>query len=128
MPETVILNTKRILLITTDKGIAEAVRISALTLTKLNCQVTVDEVATHLNTQSITGSSDLNLIILDMDADPEGSLVFIKTIRSAEESSRKKILAIHGSEVNNEEIFSAGCDSIMKKDEFRRVINNILSL
>lgn len=118
--------TRKILLVTENKEISEYVRISALTLTKLNVQVEL--VITDDLEQIRKNSVDQNLdsIFLDLEFSKMNDLDLIKEIRSNEQSKRKKILCFHGTDINRDEVFKAGCDSIMRTDEFKRVAANLL--
>lgn len=120
------MNTKQVLLFTSDKDLSDITKISALTLTKLNCQVTVDII--HSGNEAIERSKaeNLHLIILDSDSENADVKKLIKEIRKDKLSQNKKIVVVFSESINKEEIFNAGCDSIMKKDEFKRVVNNIL--
>ncbi len=118
--------TRKILLVTENKDISEYVRISALTLTKLNVQV---ELVISDNLDEIKkNSTDQNLdsIFLDLDFTKKDGLELIKEIRSNEQSKKKKILCFYNGERERDEIFKAGCDSIMRTDEFKRVAANLL--
>jgi len=118
--------TRKILLITDNKEISEYVRISALTLTKLNVQVELiisDELEVIKKNSS---DQNLDTIFLDMDFKKENPLTIIKDVRENEMSKKKKILVFYTGEINREEVFKAGCDSIMEAAEFKRVVSNIL--
>jgi len=117
------MNTKKILLISSDKDLSGIVRISALTLTKLNCQVTIEESVDPDEVRKKSSAANLDMIIIDNDSGSGDTLGLINDLRS---SFKKKIILLHSTPVEREKIFQAGCDSIMTKDEFKRVINNIL--
>ena len=118
--------TRKILLVTQNKELAEYVRISALTLTKLNVQVelvitdNIDEI------QKNSADQNLDSIFLDLDFTIQSPLEIISNVRSNESSKTKKIVGFHSGEINRDEVFSAGCDSIMKTDEFKRIAANLL--
>ncbi len=120
------MNTKKVLIMSEDKEIMGIVRISALTLTKLNCQISVLEEHSSDGVLTNSVSPDLDLIIIDTDKDHSEAVSLIKEVRTQEGSAKKKILLIHGGVLDKDPFFKAGCDSIMKKDEFKRVVNNIL--
>ena len=120
------MNTKKILLVSSDRDITGIIKTSALTLTKLNCQVSITETAVAETAVRESGSVNLDLIIIDLDGTGYDSLRLIKDIRSGKNSGSKKIFSIHSKTVNPDEVFAAGCDSIMRKDEFKKVVNNIL--
>ena len=118
--------TRKILLVTENKGLSEYVRISALTLTKLNVQVELvisDDLA-----EIRKNSTDQNLdsIFLDLDFTKTDALELIREIRSNGLSKKKKILCFYNGERERDEIFKAGCDSVMRTDEFKRVAANLL--
>ncbi len=120
------MNTKKVLIMSEDKEIMGIVRISALTLTKLNCQISVLEEHSNDGVLENSVSPDLDLIIIDTDKAHSEAVSLIKEVRTQEGSAKKKILLIHSSDIDKDAFFKAGCDSIMKKDEFKRVVNNIL--
>ena len=118
--------TRKILLVTQNKELADYVRISALTLTKLNVQV---ELIISDSLEIINKNlSDQNLdsVFLDLDFEVQSPLEIIRDVRTNESSKTKKIVAFHSGEINRDEVFSAGCDSIMKTDEFKRIAANLL--
>lgn len=118
--------TRKILLVTENKDISEYVRISALTLTKLNVQV---ELVISDDLEVIKKNSvdqNLDSIFLDMDFTKTDALGLIREIRSNELSKKKKILCFYNGERDRDEIFKAGCDSVMRTDEFKRVAANLL--
>lgn len=117
------MNTKKILLISSDKDLSGIVRISALTLTKLNCQVTIEESVDQNDARDKASSANLDMIIIDNDNGTGDTIDLLTDLRS---TFNKKIILLHSIPVEREKIFEAGCDSIMTKDEFKRVINNIL--
>lgn len=120
------MNTKKILLVTSDKELSGIVKISALTLTKLNCQVEIRESFEFEDTINLSKEENLDMIIIDADNKELNILKLIEEIRSYEESSSKKIMTVFSDKIDRDEFFKAGCDSIMTKEEFKRVINNIL--
>lgn len=120
------MNTKKILLLTSDPEIKEIVKISALTLTKLNCQVSIIETEEKSAALRESLSENLNFILLDLDLKNFEPIGFIKEVRADSKSAGKKIISIHSGSVDSNEIHSAGCDSIMSKEEFRKVVVNIL--
>ena len=109
-----------------DKDILGIVRISALTLTKLNCQISIVEEFSGSGVIEKAKSPDLSLIIIDSDKNHFESAALIESVRKQDGSAKKKILLIHEGELDKDTFFKAGCDSIMKKDEFKRAVNNIL--
>ena len=120
------MNTRKVLLVTNDADISVIIRISALTLTKLNCQISIEELQDSDAVLDASTSPDLNLIIIDSDRNIDDAVSMITSIRKKEGSATKKILLIHSGEIYKDPFFKAGCDSIMRKDEFKRVVNNIL--
>lgn len=122
------MNTKKVLLLSDDADISGIVRISALTLTKLNCQIALEELREHEAVLAGSESPNLNLIIIDNDQKAGDTISLISSIRKKEGSATKKILLIHSGEIDKSPFFKAGCDSIMNKDEFKRVVNNVLSM
>ncbi len=118
--------TRKILLVTENKELSEYVRISALTLTKLNVQVelVISEDLEQIRKNSL--DQNLDSIFLDLDFSKTNSIELIKEIRNNELSKKKKILGFYNGERDREEIFKAGCDSIMGTDEFKRVAANLL--
>ena len=120
------MNTKKILLLTSDPELKEIVKISALTLTKLNCQVSIIEADEKTVAVEESVSEDLNFILLDLDMNDFEPLSFIRDVRADSRSVNKKIISVYSGSVNAKEIHSAGCDSIMSKEEFKKVVVNIL--
>jgi hypothetical protein len=116
--------TRKILLISDDKQFMDNLFITALTLTKLNHQITFTEDISDKHT-------DFILIDLDTSAGADGfesKIKMIKEFRGSSEYSNKKILAVYSDEITGlkAKVFGAGCDSVMTKNEFRAVANNIL--
>lgn len=120
------MNTKKILLVTTDKELSGILKISALTLTKLNCQIEICESFEYKDTLNLSKEENLDMIIIDADNKEINTVKLICEIRVNIESTSKKVMTIFSEEIDREQYFKAGCDSIMKKEEFKRVINNIL--
>jgi hypothetical protein len=106
--------TRRIVLLTDDKSFKSFVDISALTLTKLNYQVDI----------STSISQDADLIIIDFDNSE--NIKVLKSLRKDPGYKNRKIFGVISDIKNSEEIFRAGCDSLMSKKEFERAGNNIL--
>ena len=120
------MNTRKILLVSADKDLMSIIRISALTLTKLNCQISIDETSEYESAAQKTGAVNLDLIIVDNDMNKKETADFVKRIRHDQNSKTKKIICLYSDSIDRDEIFKAGCDSIMTKDEFKRVANNVL--
>ncbi len=120
------MNTKKILLFSEDKDLTEIIKISALTLTKLNCQVSLENTADYNYAVERSRDSNLDLIILDNDLENVDLIKLIQEVRKDAGSKNKKIILLYSGSVNRDEIFKAGCDSIMTKEEFKRAANNIL--
>jgi DNA-binding response OmpR family regulator len=120
------MNTRKILIVSSDKDLTGIIKISALTLTKLNCQVSVEETSEFESAAEMSRAVNLDLIIIDNDFDKKETVNLISRIRQNINSKTKKIICLYTGAINREEIFKAGCDSIMTKDEFKRVVNNVL--
>lgn len=120
------MNTRKILVISSDKDLTGIIKISALTLTKLNCQVSIEEVSDFENAVRNSSAVNLDLIITDNDLSDIDLLKLLAEIRKNSGSKNKKVICLYSGTVNREDIFKAGCDSIMSKEEFKRVVNNIL--
>lgn len=120
------MNTRKILLISSDAELINAVRISALTLTKLNCQVSVETEDSFETALKNSKAVNLDLIIIDNCTENISAEKLITSIRKNKESANKKIILIFDKEVEKQTMFNAGCDSVMSKEEFRKVVNNIL--
>lgn len=121
------MNTRRIITVTTDEEIISFIKIKALTLTKLNHQITV-EFKSDLE-EIIRYASDLNTDMVIADLDFPDIKNIISSIRKTTTSSSKKIFGISKTELSKEqknEIFSTGCDSIMSWKEFSAVVDNVL--
>lgn len=120
------MNTRKVLLISSDKSLTEVIKISSLTLTKLNCQVSFEDTSDYDTALIKSKVLNLDLILVDNDLEGINSVKLINEIRKDINSKNKKIITLHSSDLNKDEIFKAGCDSIMTKEEFRKVVNNIL--
>lgn len=111
--------TRKILLISADKSFKDYLNIVTLTITKLNHQITFTDDVNDKYT---------DFILLDLDDDYEEKLGLIKNFRSEGVQPNKKIISVKSNltdEIRNE-VFAAGCDSVMKKSEFTQAANNIL--
>lgn len=124
------MNTRKILLISDDKELITIVNTSSLTFTKLNCQISLESVSGPDESIEKSKSVNLDLIIADNDLDGVVMTDLFREIRKSDDSKNKKIICLYSEnkspEFNREEIFSSGCDSIMTKQEFKRVVNNVL--
>lgn len=111
--------TRKILLVSDDSGFKSYLNTVTLTITKLNHQITITE-------DKNDGSIDW--VIIDFDTNAESNYSFVKKSRSSVRLQNIKFVAIL-TEVSDEKksaVFSSGCDSVMSKDEFRKVANSIL--
>ena len=107
--------TRRIALITNDKSFEEYVKMTALTLTKLNYQVDIQKIEIP----------SANLIIIDFD--DKQNLEKLKNIRKEKIFQNNKILGVlSDGSTDKKDLFEAGCDSIITKKEFEIAANNIL--
>lgn len=131
------MNTKKILLISDDKDLISIVNTSSLTLTKLNCQVSLESSSGLEEALEISKAVNLDLIIADNDLKDIIMTDLFREIRKSEDSKSKKIICLYSEKsensdpdinfnFNREEIFNSGCDSVMTKQEFKRVVNNVL--
>lgn len=120
--------TRKALLITQDEDLKKFIEISAMTLTKLNCQAELKYTFDFNEALQIAREDNLDMIFLDLDLKVFSPLGLIEKIRSELKSKDKKIIAF--SEVNpilnRDEIFKSGCDSVMSKSELKMVVNNLL--
>jgi hypothetical protein len=111
--------TRKILMISSDREFRDYLNIVTLTITKLNHQITFTDDVNDIYT---------DFILLDLDDDFESKLELIKKFRGEGVQPNKKIISVK-SEITDEvreKVFGAGCDSIMKKSEFKSAANNIL--
>lgn len=120
------MNTRKILVVSSDPELNGIIKISALTLTKLNCQVSIIETAIQETALKESGVVNLDLIIIDLDEKKFDPLILIKDIRSNGDSKIKKIISVYSDKADKDEIYKTGCDSIMSKSEFKKAVNNIL--
>ncbi|MDQ3021437.1 MAG: hypothetical protein M3R36_12840 [Bacteroidota bacterium] len=120
------MNTKSILLISSDKDLIEVIKISALTLTKLNAQVTIEDTLDYETAIQKSKNVNLDLILIDNDVESIDPIKLVSEFRADLNSKNKKIICLYSNSINRDEIFKAGCDSIMSKEEFKRVVNNVL--
>lgn len=117
-----------IVIISSDFNIVVHTRTTALTLTKLNKQIHLNEISVdNLTVPSNDISSNTNYIIADMDEKFEVMINYINEIRKDKNLCSIKILAIISSDSQEKKdgIFSVGCDSIMTKKEFMKVADKI---
>ena len=120
------MNTRKILVVSSDTELNGIIKISALTLTKLNCQVSITETAVQETALKESGVVNPDLIIIDLDEKKFDPLILIKDIRSNGDSKIKKIISVYSDKADKDETYKAGCDSIMSKSEFKKAVNNIL--
>ncbi|MCX6165807.1 MAG: hypothetical protein NTU73_13265 [Ignavibacteriae bacterium] len=107
--------TRRIALLTIDSNFENFVKISALTLTKLNYQVDIFKEI----------KKDIDLVIIDFD-NPENMDV-MKSVRKDITLKNKKVVGVISEKTDKiNQIFESGCDSLMTKKEFEVAGNNIL--
>ena len=120
------MNTRKILFISSNIELIDILKISALTLTKLNCQVSIDCSTEFDKIIKESKTDNLDLIIIDFDEKDLDVLKLILEIRNSRDSKSKKIISVYSETINKEQVYKAGCDSIMSKDEFKKVVNNLL--
>jgi len=106
--------TRRIVLLTNDINFENFVKITALTLTKLNYQVDIFKET----------RKDIDLVILDFD-DPE-NIEVLKSIRKNPDLQNKKIIGVATDLADKKMFFETGCDSVMTKKDFEPAANSIL--
>jgi CheY-like chemotaxis protein len=111
--------TRKVLLVSNDKGFKDFIHIATLTLTKLNHQITITE---------DKRDGHIDWMIVDMDTDTEENIAFILESRKSEANKKIKIVSVLTAITDEmkEQLFKSGCDSIMTKKEFQAVANNIL--
>jgi CheY-like chemotaxis protein len=111
--------TRKVLLVSDDKGFKDFIHIATLTLTKLNHQITITE---------DKRDGHIDWMIVDMDTDTEENFAFILESRKSELNQKRKIVSVLTAitDETRESLFKSGCDSIMTKKEFQAVANNIL--
>ncbi|MFA5403443.1 MAG: hypothetical protein WC358_00740 [Ignavibacteria bacterium] len=106
--------TRRIVLLTNDSNFENFVKISALTLTKLNYQIDIFKEV----------KKDIDIIILDFDN--QENIEVAKSIRKNPDLQNKKIIGVISTLTDKKIFFESGCDSVMTKKEFEVAGNNIL--
>lgn len=111
--------TRKVLLVSSDKGFKDFIQIATLTLTKLNHQITITE---------DKRDGHIDWMIVDMDTDTEDNFSFIIETRKSGLNKQIKVVAVVTAitEEIRERLFKSGCDSIMTKKEFQAAANNIL--
>jgi hypothetical protein len=111
--------TRKILLVSDDTGFKNYLNTVTLTITKLNHQITITE-------DKSDGSIDW--AIVDFDSNTENNHIFVRESRTGGRMHNIKFVAVltEVSDNKKSEIFSSGCDSVMTKDEFKKVANSIL--
>ena len=111
--------TRKILLVSDDAGFKNYLNTVTLTITKLNHQITITE-----------DKSDGNIdwAIIDFDADTGNRHIFVRESRRTGIMQNIKFVAVltEVTDGKKSEIFASGCDSVMSKDEFKRIANSIL--
>ena len=120
--------TRKALLITGDEDLKKYIEISALTLTKLNCQTEIVYTVDFDEAINISKEDNLDLILIDLELNNFPPLGLIKKISLEIKSQNKKLIGFSNNidALNREEVFRNGCGSIMSKDELKNVINNLL--
>jgi CheY-like chemotaxis protein len=111
--------TRKVLLVSNDKGFKDFIHIATLTLTKLNHQITITD---------DKKDGHIDWMIVDMDSDTDDNFTFITETRKSESNNKIKIVSVL-TEITGkmkERLFRSGCDSIMTKKEFQAAANNIL--
>lgn len=120
--------TRRILIFSENKDLINILSITALTLTKLNHQVTFEEVDTGEKFVRRSGDENVNMILLDLDLKKVNTIELIKKFRRRCPTSSKKLIAFYKeNEFLKPLAFEAGCDSVMKEDELKVIANNLFS-
>ncbi|MCU0372300.1 MAG: hypothetical protein MUE56_03535 [Ignavibacteria bacterium] len=111
--------TRKILLVSDDEDFKNHLKTVTLTITKLNHQITITE---DINDGSI------DWVIIDFDNNAESNHRFVRKSRAGGRMHNIKFVAVltEVNDNNRSEIFASGCDSVMNKDEFKRVANSIL--
>ncbi|MGB9696125.1 MAG: hypothetical protein ACP5P3_00425 [Ignavibacteria bacterium] len=98
-----------------DKELVLYIQMIAKTLLKLNKKVIIENRL----------KENADLIILDFDEKKYQKL--LTEIRSSEVYSQKKVLGLYSNPDRKlKPLFKKGCDAIMKKDEFKASLNNLL--
>ena len=110
--------TRKILLISDDNGFKSFLNTVTLTITKLNHQITITE---NKNDGSIDWA------IIDFDNNEESNHRFVRESRSGKTHNIKFVAVLtEAADKKKSKIFASGCDSVMTKNEFKRVANSIL--
>jgi DNA-binding NarL/FixJ family response regulator len=120
--------TRKALLITGDEELKKYIEISAITLTKLNCQTEIIHTLSFDEAFDISQEDNLDLILIDLELTNFPPLELTKKISLGHKSGNKKLIGFSDNinALNREEVFRNGCGSIMSKDELKNVINNLL--
>ena len=120
--------TRKALLITGDEDLRKYIEISALTLTKLNCQTEIIHTLNFDEASVISQEDNLDLILIDLELKNFPPLELTKKISLEHKSDNKKLIGFSDNinALNREEVFRNGCGSIMSKEELKNVINNLL--
>ena len=120
--------TRTILLASDRKQILELVNYTALMLTKLNHQVTILTSSDRDECLRLAEVDNTSMVMLDLNISTFKPVEFIKALRADPNSKNKKIIAFideDGADLK-QEIYSAGCDSIMITSEFKKVLSHLL--
>jgi DNA-binding response OmpR family regulator len=118
--------TKKILIISSGKELIDYLKISSLTLTKLNCQIEINVASDFDEALILSKAKNLDLILLDLEIKNFSAGDILKEIRNDSESRSKKIIGFYSGEIDKAKFHEAGCDSIMTKAELMRNAVNIL--
>ncbi|MEZ4822685.1 MAG: hypothetical protein R2942_09785 [Ignavibacteria bacterium] len=89
------MNTRKILLISGDKDLISIVNTSSLTLTKLNCQISLESVSDLEESLERSKAVNLDLIIADNDLKNIDLKELLRVIRKSEDSKSKKIICLY---------------------------------
>ncbi|HRE40293.1 MAG TPA: hypothetical protein PLG90_03090 [Ignavibacteria bacterium] len=120
--------TRRIINLTQNNSLSEILRITALTLTKLNHQVTYESYDNELEFMKRAEDENINLILVDLEFNKTNILEVINKIRKNPNSSHKKIMGYFENNLNQKNpAFEAGCDSVMTVEELKLISNNLFS-
>jgi DNA-binding response OmpR family regulator len=118
--------TRRILIVSRDTEVTGFLKISSMTLTKLNCQVSVEDIPELEEAAKLSGDVNVDLILLDLNLEEFSPEEFLKKIRSEPDSRSKKVIGFYSGEIDKDLYHSLGCDSIMNKNELMKNAVNII--
>jgi len=121
--------TQIVIIISDDVKLVEQINTTALTLTKLNKTIFVNNISTKdLSSPESDIPPNVTYILIDVDNNLNLLIDYIIETRKVPALSGIKIISLFSDSMPPDKniIFNAGCDTIISKKEFSIIFNNIL--